>query len=157
MPKLFVSSKCKNQGAFMIKLKFQTIIYLSFMLIFSGCASTNQSHIYSEIYVSTESELVADIDVNMNEKLTGTATGQYFLGILQISGDNKYADGYGLAVSAEGKAKAAAAYNAISGSKADILVSPQYVLEVNNQIIMKTITATVSGYGGKFKSIKNKQ
>jgi len=141
----------------MIKLKFHNIIYLFFMLIFSGCASTNQSHIYSEIYVNTESELVADIDVNMNEKLTGTATGEYFLGFIQISGDNKYADGYGLAVSAEGKAKAAAAYNAISGSGADILVSPQYVLEINNNIVMKTITATVSGYGGKFKSIKNKQ
>ena len=141
----------------MLKIKFHTIIYLFFMLIFSGCASTNQSHIYSEIYVNTESELVADIDVNMNEKLTGTATGEYFLGLIQISGDNKYADGYGLAVSAEGKAKAAAAYNAISGSGADILVSPQYVLEINNNIVMKTITATVSGYGGKFKSIKNKQ
>ena len=49
--------------------------------------------------------------------------------------------------------KSAAAFKALNGSDADILVSPQYVVEVSNQIWQKTIRVTVTGYGGKIDRI----
>lgn len=109
----------------------------------------------------------ARIEVDTSKKLTGYASGVYLFHLFKISGDSKYTDGvdYG-----DGKAglierwfstshdvKAAAAYNAIRTSNADVLVSPQYVIETNNwNPIYKQIKVKVTGYPGKIISIKNK-
>ena len=137
-------------------LNFKNIAITVFVLLFAGCASLNKSQIYSDISVNTESKLNAEVKVDLSKKLSGSSTAKFLFGVIRIDGDNKYADGYG-GMTPVGKTKSAAAYNALDGSGVDILVSPQYILEVNNQIWMKTVTATVSGYGGKFTSIKNKQ
>ena len=137
-------------------LHFKNIALTIFVLLFFGCASLNKSNIYSDISVSTESKLNAEVKVDLSKKLTGSSTAKYLFGVIRVGGDGKYADGYG-GMGAAGKTKSSAAYNALDGSGVDILVSPQYMLEVDNQIWMKTVTATVSGYGGKFTSIKNKQ
>ena len=133
-----------------IKLSFLSALFL---LIGQGCASFNQSHIYSDLNLSTKSELNAEITVNTNTKLQGSASSTLLFGLLKVSGDSKYSDGYG-GLGAVGKTKSAAAFKALNGSDADILVSPQYVVEVNNQILQKTIKGTVTGYGGKINSIK---
>ena len=133
-----------------IKLSFLTVLFL---LIGQGCSSFNQSHIYSDLNLSTKSELNAEITVNTNTKLRGSASSTLLFGLLKIGGDSKYSDGYG-GLGAVGKTKSAAAFKALSGSDADILVSPQYVVEVNNQIWRKTIRVTVTGYGGKIDRIK---
>ena len=135
-----------------MKLKLSLLITL-FLLIGQSCASFNQSHIYSDLNLSTKSELNAEITVNTDTKLKGSASSTLLFGLLKIGGDSKYSDGYG-GMGAVGKTKSAAAFKALNGSNADILVSPQYVVEVNNQIWQKTIRVTVTGYGGKINSIK---
>ena len=130
-----------------------TVLIMSLILV--GCVSTNKSHIFSDLGVSTQSELDAEISVDLSKKLTGTAKATYLFNIFQLSGDTEYADGYG-GMGAVGKAKSAAAYKAISESDADVLVSPQYVVDFKNQVFMQDVTVTVTGYGGKIVSIKKR-
>ena len=135
-------------------MKHITIV-LIMCLILVGCAATNKSHIFSDLGVSTQSELDAEISVDLTKKLTGTAKATYLFNIFQLSGDTEFADGYG-GMGPVGKAKSAAAYKAISESDADVLVSPQYVVDLKNQVFMQDVTVTVTGYGGKIVSIKNR-
>ena len=136
----------------MKSIKLITIVAL-FLLLITGCASVNQSHIYSPVGVSISSEMTADVDVDLSKKLIGTAKGTYFLGIVKISGDSKYADGYG-GLGTTGKVKAAAAFDAISKSDGDILVSPQYVVTTKFIFPFKTISVDVGAFEGKIKEIK---
>ena len=132
----------------------KAIISSVIILLITGCVSTKQSHIYSDLNVKTVSNLDADIEVDLSKKLTGTSHSQYLFGFFQLSGDSEFADGYG-GMGSVGATKSAAAFKAIKQSDADVLVSPQYVVEVNDQLIIKDIVVTVTGYGGKFVSIKN--
>jgi|TARA_B100002003_G_scaffold136807_1_gene126422 hypothetical protein len=106
--------------------------------------------------VNTNSELDAKIEVDLSNKLMGTSTTKYLFQIIQLEGDTNFADGYG-GLGGVGKTKSAAAYNAISSSDADVLVSPQYVITMKDNFFIQEITVTVTGFGGKIKSIKNKE
>tara|TARA_R110002072_G_scaffold534_2_gene3493 strand:+ start:29574 stop:29909 length:336 start_codon:yes stop_codon:yes gene_type:complete len=109
----------------------------------------------------------AKVDVDMTRKLTGYASGGYLLHLLKISGDNKYADGIAFngnepsvfsMLSKVNAVKAAASYNAIRTSEADVLVNPQYVVEESNwNPFYKMIKVKVTGYPGKVVSIRNVQ
>ena len=134
---------------------FISVIVFSLLFI-AGCASTNKSHVFSKMSVNTSSELDAKIEVDLSNKLTGTSTTKYLFKIIQLEGDNNFADGYG-GFGSVGKTKSAAAYNAISSSDADVLVSPQYVITMKDNFFIQEITVTVTGFGGKIKSIKNKE
>ena len=133
------------------------LLVLSICLFLSGCASTNKSHIFSPVSVSVTSELNADIEVDMSKKLTGSASATYWMGLVKLFGDSHYADGYGDSYTSIGKVKAAAAYNAISKSDGDILVSPSYVVKsvVYPFYILayQQIEVEVTGYAGKIKDI----
>jgi|TARA_B100001964_G_scaffold212580_1_gene248739 hypothetical protein len=132
------------------------IAFITFIvIILGGCASTNKSHVFSDLTVSTQSELDADISVDLDKKLSGTAKATYLLNIFQLSGDTEFADGYG-GMGPVGKAKSAAAYKAISGSDADVLVSPQYVVDFTNNVFIQNVSVTVTGYGGKITSINKR-
>jgi len=143
-----------RKGIRMKTIKLITIVAL-FLVFITGCASVNQSHIYSPVGISISSEMTADVDVDLSKKLTGSAKATYFLGFFKMSGDSKYADGYG-GMGSTGKVKAAAAFDAISKSDGDILVSPQYVVTTNFIFPIKTISVEVSGFEGRIKEIKNK-
>ena len=132
------------------------IAFITFIvIILGGCGATNKSHIFSDLTVSTQSELDADISVDLSKKLSGTAEATYLFNIFQLSGDTEFADGYG-GMGPVGKAKSAAAYKAISGSDADVLVSPQYVVDFTNNVFIQDVSVTVTGYGGKITSINKR-
>ena len=131
------------------------VIIISFIIMLGGCASTNKSHVFSDLTVSTQSELDSEISVDLSKKLSGTAEATYLFNIIQLSGDTEFADGYG-GMGPVGKAKSAAAYKAISDSDSDVLVSPQYVVDLDNKVFIQNVTVTVTGYGGKITSIKKR-
>lgn len=132
------------------------LIPFSLMVILAGCAATNQSHIFSPIDISVGSELEADIEVNTNKKLTGTAYSRFLFNFIQLDGDSEFADGYG-GLGALGRTKSAAAYKAISQSDGDVLVSPQYVIVYKDNLFIQEITVTVTGFEGKVNSITKKE
>lgn len=132
----------------------------------SSCSTIDKSHINSSVKVSIDSEMTAKVDVDLTRKLTGYASGGYLLHLFRVSGDNKYLEGvayngdkggYLSFFSKVARVRAAAAYNAIRTSDADILVNPQYVVEESNwNPFYKLIKVKVVGNPGRIVSIKNK-
>lgn len=145
--------------------KTHTLI-LGLLVLISSCSSINKSHKNSSIAISIDTPMVAKVDVDMTKKLTGYASGGYLFHLLKMSGDNKYIDGVRFngkspsifsIVSKISEVKAAATYNAVRTSEADILVDPQYVVEESNwNPFYKLIKVKVTGYPGRVISIKNK-
>ena len=127
-------------------------ILLLTLFIFIGCSSINKSVIASPVEVTTTTNINAKVKVG--DKINGTAKSRLLLGFFVLSGPTEFADGVFSSLVANplnptGSIKAAAAYNAIYTSGADIIVNPQYVVKVTRSILYTTIEVTVSGYNGK--------
>ena len=83
-----------------------------------------------------------------------------FLGIIQLSGPNTYADGIfptNNPFATISRLKAAAAYNAIVNSGAEIIVNPQYTIKKHSALLFTNIEIEVTGYKGVFKEFVNKE
>ena len=139
-------------------MKILSLIVLATLAV--GCAATNVSNFPSPIDATVETDLKAQVSVG--SEITGTSTMNIFMNMFAI-GDSKFADGvvYGnQTVTALGlpdpisKTKAAAAYNAVSKSGADVILAPRYVVDVMDYIVFKKVTVTVTGYSGKINGIK---
>ncbi len=124
-----------------------------------SCKSTYTNTLATPMYAPKAeiNPIRADVDVDMNKKLSGSSQGSYFL-CFQVSGDSKFAEG--MEFSGERKSKwqhklsnlkAAAAYKAVLDTKADIIVHPNYVIDIHNYIFFKTAKIKVFGYAGYFK------
>ena len=136
--------------------------------LFSGaCASTvyNKSQKSGDLSVEVSSRLVADLEVDSSKRIQGSANGSVLFGLFKIGFPTNYADGvsYGAGGGGGGlfgpgavdEMKAAAAYNAVVPAKADVIVAPHYVVKVVSKFFgaWKEMSATVSGFGAKIKSI----
>lgn len=129
----------------------------------TGCLSLNENAV-SAPYCALTKTPVFEPTVTVGEKTTGTATGTSVLGIFWL-GPSEFAEGvvyngqkFDLGFGRTAQVKSAAAYDAIKGSQADILVGPKYTVTKKDYILFSTMTATVSGYKGKiesFSQVKN--
>jgi len=126
-----------------------------------GCASKNISQYPAPIDTTVETDLKAEIDVG--SQITGQASTNILLNLFTFGGDSKYADGvaYGAGGGAAvglpdpvSKAKAAAAYNAVTASGADVIVAPKYVVDVTDYFVFKQVKVNVTGYAGKITSVR---
>lgn len=132
-----------------------------------GCSSTHMNQPSAPVHYSADAGIAADL--NVGEKIEGKAKLLQIFGFINI-GPNKFADGVNF--SAEGRTgrgsllsggffdrfadiKSAAAYDAVSTANADVIVSPRYVIEVEDYFIFNTTSATVSGYKGTINKFTN--
>ena len=113
----------------------------------------------SPLVVTTiTSKLFADVDAG--PKIEGHAS-KSCLFWLFCSSPGKYADGVSyntgsqefiyFDISGAADVKAAAAYDAVTKSKADVIIAPQYVLETTNYLVYKSWDVTVTGYLGTIR------
>ncbi|MCF8059188.1 MAG: hypothetical protein K9K67_07820 [Bacteriovoracaceae bacterium] len=152
----------------------RSVVLLTLALVLGSCSSINKSHMNASIGISISSPMDAKIDVDMTKKLVGYASGGYLFHLLKVSGDSKYIDGVSYnspggnddgfltgvlkSFSKIEEVKAAAAYNAIRTSDADVLINPQYIVEESNwNPFYKLIKVKVTGFPGKVISIKNQR
>jgi len=127
----------------------------------SGCSSLNVSSSSMPITAPLQTDVKADIEVG--GKISGKASVTKVL-FFTIGSDKQFSDGvsYGGGAAGAGlpfgdpvsKAKAAAAYKAVTASGADIIVAPRYTVEAEDFLVFGTINVTVEGYKGTIKSIK---
>ena len=132
---------------------------------FSSCISTRKSSITSKVDAPKIeiSSIKIDVEVRKEEKLQGSATFVVVLHFFKF-GDNKYIYGIHysnnyypeIAISSlftyrkELKIRAAAAYDAMSNTNADIMVNPQYSISKQNFFLFSIYKAEVTGYAGYF-------
>ena len=134
-----------------------------FTLLLTGCSSTLIGVPSTPIIVSSNTRpLDADITVDVNKKIAGESSASYFL-LFKMSGDSKFAEGVDFSVKSNvfstkiAKIKSAALYNAVNDSKCDLIVHPNYVVEVNNLIFFKKIKVKVTGYAGTINKIQQQK
>ncbi len=142
------------------------IVLCLISLSFISCSSVQKSHLNSGVDITIDSPMRAKIDVDMSRKLVGYASGGFLFHLMHVNGDNKYAEGINYNGEGKGwlsflskveKVKSAAAYNAIRTSDAEVLVSPQYVIEESHwNPLYKSVKVKVTGYPGKIVTIKNR-
>lgn len=144
-------------------------ILLSFLgiLFLASCSSTKMNSLSTPSYAPQAeiNPIRANVQVDMTKKLSGESSSSYFL-FFRTSGDNKFAEGMtysgenavkGMFKARENKTKSSAAYNALENSGADIIVHPNYVIDVKNYLFFKKITVKVTGYAGYFTKFYQKE
>jgi hypothetical protein len=136
------------------------------MTLFS-CSTTKMNSLATPAYAPQAeiNPIRANVEVDMNKKLVGESSSSYFL-FFRTSGENKFAEGMsysgenavkGMFKARENKTKSSAAFNALENSGADIIVHPNYVIEVKNYLFFKKINVKVKGYAGYFKKFYQKE
>ena len=133
-----------------------------FALAATSCKSTVASATSTPMSVTANIRpLDADITVDVTKKISGESSALYFL-CFRLKGDKKYAEGvdystrswlFSIAVC---KAKSAAAYKAIIDSNTDVIVHPNYVVDVENYVFFKKVNVKVTGFAGKINKIYQK-
>lgn len=148
-------------------MKSLSLALLTASVLMTGCSTTlNKSQQSSSIDIATKSDLTADIDVDMNKVLKGSAQQVTVLGFIDIEKAEQFADGVtynggssGFSLFSGGiveSTKAAAAYRAVAKQEADVIVAPQYIVRVESKFLglYKKVTASVTGYAGKIRNIR---
>jgi len=144
---------------------FFTLLSLSFLFI--GCSTTlNKSQPAGALNLHVQSKLDADVEVDMNRQVKGSAHQVKLLWIFPIKQSKRFVDGVNYSSGdtgfkffsggVEDETKAAAAYNAVIPNNVEVLVAPQYTIKVKSYFFgaWKEVTASVTGYAGKIKGFK---
>ena len=131
----------------------------SFVLFATSCKSTLASATSTPIAVTEKIRpLDADISVDVSKKISGESSALYFL-CFRLKGDSKYAEGVDYSTktsmfsSSVSKAKSSAAYKAVIESNTDVIVHPNYVVDIDNYVFFKKIHVKVTGFAGKINKI----
>lgn len=144
-------------------------LLLAVAVIASGCTTVSQSQPSGPLGVKVAAPMKADIEIG--EKVSGTASGTILCFFVQLGFPSKFAENVdynyytswhsspiagisSIAQIAMGNLKSAAAYDAVTKGKADVLVAPKYIVEANDFWIFQTLNVTVTGYKGTVKGIK---
>lgn len=140
------------------------------MMILAGCSTvSHRSQLSSSLNVNMQSDLKADIEVDLENRLRGVAKGSTLFWVFDIEAPDTFLDGVsynggsgggGLSFLSGGlteSVKSAAAYKATSAGKCDVLVFPQYQIKVTKRLMgmYKEVSAVVTGFAGRIKSIKS--
>ena len=143
------------------------LLLIASAIVLTSCSTTRTGALSTPAYAPKAeiNPIRANIEVDMTKKLVGESTSSYFL-FFQVGGGNKFADGMSyssdtnfsfLFKARENKTKSAAAYNAVINSGADIIVHPNYVVEIHNYLLFKQIKVKVTGYAGYFRKFYQKE
>jgi uncharacterized lipoprotein YajG len=143
------------------------LLPLAIVFALASCSTTRTGTLATPAYAPKAeiNPIRANVEIDMTKKLIGESVSSYFL-IFQVGGGNKFADGMSyssdtnlsfLFKARENKTKSAAAYNAIQNSGADIIVHPNYIVEIHDYLIFKQIKVKVTGYAGYFKKFYQKE
>lgn len=148
----------------MLRHLFKVTLLATSLLAMTSCGVTQNTATHSSPVRSRAVNLdpiKADININEEEKLSGSSSSTYVIGF-RVSGDQNYADGVNFSTMAfhlgrVRQVKSAAAYNAMLDKGYDVLVHPTYNIKVERGIFVQKYTATVEGYGGKYENFRTER
>jgi hypothetical protein len=148
----------------MFKHLLKVTVLAASVLAMTSCGVTQNTATHSSPVRSRAVNLdpiKADININEEEKLSGSSSSTYVIGF-RVSGDQNYADGVNFSTMAfhlgrVRQVKSAAAYNAMLDKGYDVLVHPTYNIKVERGIFVQKYTATVEGYGGKYENFRTER
>jgi hypothetical protein len=134
----------------------KNLLYIFLAITLAGCQSNYSTNKGADVNVGLASSL-NKANIEVKELIRGKGCSGSFLGIFR-TGDTRFLSQNNINTSNdEGKAKAAAAYNALYGDQSaeintDIIVNPVYHVESKGFFIGKEVCASVVGYRGVITS-----
>jgi len=137
-------------------LRKYLLLFVSLALVACSTSSNYSTNRGAEVGVGLSTN-TNKANIEVREMIRGRGCSGSFLGIFK-TGDSKFLSQNNIDTSNdEGKAKAAAAYNALYGDQqapisTDIIVNPVYQVESTGFLIAKEVCASVVGYRGVITS-----
>jgi len=132
-----------------------------FLMTLTACTSLTKSQFSSPLHSDVRAPIKADVTIG--EKISGTASTTTIFKIFKFGSTRKYATGVayftnggfgGVDFDPFALEKEAAAYDAVNTSNADVIVNPEYLVEVNDYLLFSTAYVTVTGLKGTLRGLK---
>ncbi len=141
-------------------------IFLVLFLILSGCTNTSFNQLASDINVKVEANLEATIKVG--EKISGSGSESAFLWVFRVPGIKYRASGNTTSLTSSNPstysflnffniiehAKGEAIHDAITKSKADLIINPKFTITENDYFLFKTVKCEVTGLKGTVNKVQ---
>ena len=126
-----------------------------FLIIFAtlsiqSCSSTYISGSSAEPNIEIKYNIEAELEIDKSKALQATSTTKVYFGFIKL-GDKKFSDAFPKSGYIGAQEKMAATYKALDGSGYDVLVNPKYIINTKGGLFVRSISATVVGYGAKIK------
>ena len=136
------------------------------LLIFTGCTNMSFNQLTSDVDVKEEANLNANVKVG--EKITGSGSESVFLGVFRVPGVKYRASGNTTSLSnmtpstygflnmfnIVEHAKGEAVHDAITTSKADLIINPKFMITETNYLLFKTVKCEVTGLKGTINKVQ---
>ena len=141
-------------------------IILVLLLFLSSCTNTSFNQLTSDVNVKVEANLNASIKVG--EKITGSGSESSFLWFFRVPGIKYRASGNTSSLTNSNpasysfmnffniveNAKGEAIHDAITTSKADLIINPKFTIIENDYLLFKTVKCEVSGLKGTINKVQ---
>jgi len=145
-------------------LKYYIIILLTIFL--NSCTNTSFNQLSSDIDVNVQANLNANVKVG--EKISGTGSESSFLWIFRVPGVKYRSSGASTSMTSSfpagnnilsmfslvENAKGEAIHDAITTSKADIIINPKFTITETDYLIFKTVKCEVTGLKGTINKVQ---
>lgn len=135
----------------------KTLYAMLLATLLIGCSTYNQS-IHQPTTKTSGYEL--EVEKISDTEISGEGSAEYIFGFIKVSGESEFADGITYGTSDNGDysdLKSAAAYDAIKKNGCNVLIAPRYIFQTSNSLFYRSVTVSVYGYPGKYKSVKKSE
>jgi hypothetical protein len=119
------------------------------LLGLQACTGTIVSPAASDLHTYVKTSL--SVDITTGEEITGVASATVILKFFTFGAPTDLADpeeDFLSRVSPMETLRAGARYNALSSSKADLILLPRYTAKIKDYLVYREVEVTVTGYKG---------
>ena len=147
---------------------------IAIILLCASCTNVSYNQLSGDVDINVKAEL--DATVTVGEKITGIGSETLILWVFRMPGTRYRASGNTTSMSLSSpatpklpfassfnflnpyniieNAKGEAVYDAITSSKADIIINPKFLITENDFFFYKTVKCEVSGLKGTISKVK---
>ena len=136
------------------------------IVLLNSCTNTSFNQLSSDIDINVEANLKATVKVG--EKINGTGSESSFLWIFRVPGVKYRSSGANTSMTSSypgwwnifsmfsivENAKGEAIHDAITTSKADIIINPKFTITETDYLIFKTVKCEVTGLKGTINKVQ---
>jgi hypothetical protein len=136
------------------------------IVLLNSCTNTSFNQLSSDININVEANLNATVKVG--EKINGTGSESSFLWLFRVPGIKYRSSGANTSMTSSypagnsilsmfsivENAKGEAIHDAITTSKADIIINPKFTITETDYFIFKTVKCEVTGLKGTINKVQ---
>jgi hypothetical protein len=131
------------------KFTFKNLLITAIVIVLVGCTTVRKSGrvVYEPSVVTIPDTLRTKLTIDTSAKLEGISRKTTLFHFITLESPNKFMDNTAGLLEKNASLKQAAIFNALQGTKYDVLVMPKYVVTTSKSLISQRIVVKVTGYG----------